>query len=140
MWQTVRFLGQTETFTYGTSKSCHNYTTGHFFQGKWTNDCGVRWLQSDELRSALQGKSFIFEGDSLVRQLFLRLIFHVRGIPEIVEHPSTPMQFMPLTAHTIYLQSAPRFIPMNSPTQHSSPDSIGIQESRTIHRLLPTTP
>ena len=89
MWQTGRFLSQAEsqTFTYGTSKSCHNYTTGHFFQGKWTNDCGVRWLQPDELRSALQGKSFVFEGDSLVRQLFLRLIFHVRGIPEIVEHP-----------------------------------------------------
>lgn len=87
MWQTGRFLSPEEPFAYGTIKSCHNYTSGYFFQGKWTNDCGVRWLQPEELRSALQGKSFVFEGDSMVRQLFLRLIFYVRGIPEMVEHP-----------------------------------------------------
>jgi len=87
MWESGRFLGQAGDFVYEGLKICHNYTDGHFFQGKWINDCQLKWLQPRELRSALHDKTFIFEGDSIVRQLFLRLIFHVRGIPEIVEHP-----------------------------------------------------
>ena len=38
------------------------------------------------LRRCLAGRSLVFIGDSLTRGLFLRLIWHVRRLPAIVEH------------------------------------------------------
>ena len=45
------------------------------------------WLSPLQLRASLTTKRFIFEGDSLTRQLFMRLIYHARGYSDIVEYP-----------------------------------------------------
>jgi len=45
-----------------------------------------RWLHPDEIRSCLAGRSIAFEGASLTRQVFLRLMAWMRGWPMIAEH------------------------------------------------------
>ena len=46
----------------------------------------MRWLGRAEIEQCARGKLLIFQGDSLTRQLFNRLIWWVRGIPSVVEH------------------------------------------------------
>ena len=46
----------------------------------------MRWLGRAEIEECARGKLLIFQGDSLTRQLFNRLIWWVRGIPSVVEH------------------------------------------------------
>lgn len=45
----------------------------------------MRWLGRAEIEQCLRGKLLVFQGDSLTRQLFNRLIWWVRGIPSVVE-------------------------------------------------------
>ena len=58
-----------------------------------------QWVQSDscpassrnfldvrELFECLDGRALVFKGDSLTRQLFLRIVWWLRGLPLIVEH------------------------------------------------------
>ena len=44
------------------------------------------WLSPRQLRRRLVGKRLSFYGDSLTRQLFHRMVWHVRGFPTIVEN------------------------------------------------------
>ena len=46
----------------------------------------MRWLGRAEIEQCARGRLLIFQGDSLTRQLFNRLIWWVRGIPAVVEH------------------------------------------------------
>ena len=39
-----------------------------------------------QILRCLSGRVLVFEGDSLSRQLFLRTIWHLRGIPTLIEH------------------------------------------------------
>lgn len=45
----------------------------------------MRWLGRAEIEQCARGKLLVFQGDSLTRQLFNRLIWWVRGIPSVVE-------------------------------------------------------
>lgn len=67
-------------------KKCKTYANAVFKRGRWKGDCEVPWLSSFQMRSALQNKTISFYGDSLVRQIFLRLIWHLRGESIIIEH------------------------------------------------------
>lgn len=52
-----------------------------------TNDTThmIPWLSYNRIRHNLEGSHFIFQGDSMVRQIFNRLIWHIRGYDVIVE-------------------------------------------------------
>ena len=63
------------------------YSPGFFHHGRWLSSCTVPWLSPLQLRASLAAKRFIFEGDSLTRQVFMRLIYHARGFSDIVEYP-----------------------------------------------------
>lgn len=65
--------------------------------GTWVS--GSRWVASEgcaarplpllgpgELLSCLAGRAVLFVGDSFTRQLFLRLVWWMRGLPVIIEH------------------------------------------------------
>ena len=45
----------------------------------------IPWLSSHSLRSAIDGLHFVFHGDSMIRQLFTRMIWHIRGYDIIIE-------------------------------------------------------
>ena len=45
-----------------------------------------KWFGFADTLRCLKGRALIFEGDSTVRQLFLRLIWWLRGVPLLVEH------------------------------------------------------
>eukprot|EP01036_Dinobryon_divergens_P029351 gene29351-38430_t len=62
---------------------------GYFFRyGRWTHSKlgAPPWLSYYGLKSALEGYHFIFRGDSMMRQIFNRLVFHVRGYDTVIEH------------------------------------------------------
>ena len=91
-WELGRFLVPVEPFTPPKlSKPCDNFDNGSFKHGRWVvvsdSDCTAQWLHPMALRGALHNKSIVFMGDSLVRQLFLRLVSYLRGIPDQVERP-----------------------------------------------------
>ena len=44
------------------------------------------WFSPSELLGCLSGRVLVFEGDSLLRQIFLRLIWWLRGTTHLVEH------------------------------------------------------
>ena len=45
-----------------------------------------KWFDFRDSLRCLAGRALVFEGDSTVRQLFLRLIWWLRGVPQLVEH------------------------------------------------------
>ena len=45
----------------------------------------IPWLSFNQLRHHLNGFHFVFQGDSMVRQIFLRMIWHIRGLDIIIE-------------------------------------------------------
>lgn len=47
---------------------------------------GYAWLSPAAVLSCLDGRILVFEGDSFVRQAFLRLIWWLRGVTHLVEH------------------------------------------------------
>jgi hypothetical protein len=73
---------------------------GHFIGGRWfdrvinrTNGvyedssyCEYHWFCPEEVFKATNNYVLIFIGDSLIRQLFNRFIWHHRGLQEIIEH------------------------------------------------------
>ena len=66
---------------------------GTFFKGQWRsleNDGHGQWrvplTSSSHARQLLHGKRILFHGDSVVRQIFMRLIWHLRGFGSIYEH------------------------------------------------------
>jgi hypothetical protein len=56
--------------------------------GRWLPavGCPAAWLSPTEAHYALAGRHVIIMGDSLLRQLFNRLVWHLRGLEEVVEH------------------------------------------------------
>ena len=91
LWESGRFLVPLSEFKLPTAKLCSNFDNGSFVHGKWVvaggGDCAIQWLRPLELRSALRNLTLVFMGDSLVRQLFLRLVSYLRGIPDQLERP-----------------------------------------------------
>ena len=70
---------------------------GHFLEGRWhdypfnktdidPNYCEYHWYCPDEVFPVINDYVLVFIGDSLIRQLFNRLIWHYRGLQEIIEH------------------------------------------------------
>ena len=73
----------------GVSKTPSNYSDGYFFRyGRWTHKIlgAPPWLSFYGMKIALEGYHFIFRGDSMMRQIFNRLVFHVRGYDTVIEH------------------------------------------------------
>jgi hypothetical protein len=67
---------------------CLDYSLGYFFQGKWTlPNCFIPWLSSSEMRYSLTNTIYTinFIGDSLTRQIYKRLVFHMRGYTSFAE-------------------------------------------------------
>lgn len=52
---------------------------------------GDAWLTPLEAAHVLRGYHVVFVGDSMLRQLFVRFIFHQRGLGEVVEHRYEPL-------------------------------------------------
>jgi hypothetical protein len=89
MWKSGRFLealSNNATFMYANNTPCAAFQNGSWTHGRWKDPCDTMWLNSSTLRQSLVGKRIVFTGDSLNRQLFLRLVWHVRGFREIIEH------------------------------------------------------
>lgn len=76
---------------------------GHFLSGRWIDRklnrtleiensivrddyCEYRWFCPEEIYNATNNYVFVFIGDSLIRQVFNRFIWHHRGLQEIIEH------------------------------------------------------
>lgn len=60
-----------------------------FVKGGWytyPNNCEFSLFDPIEADTILQNHLLIFAGDSMVRQLFHRLLWHLRGFDEVVEH------------------------------------------------------
>lgn len=60
-----------------------------FRRGRWVykeKDNLIPWLSYTGMRKRLVGFHYIFQGDSLMRQMFNRLVNHVRGIDIVIEH------------------------------------------------------
>lgn len=92
LWESGRFLVPLLEIRLPAVKPCSNWDNGSFVHGKWLvagggGDCAIPWLRPLELRSALRNQTFVFMGDSLCRQLFLRLVSYLRGIPDQLERP-----------------------------------------------------
>eukprot|EP01036_Dinobryon_divergens_P027630 gene27630-36436_t len=72
-----------------------SYSTNFTFVNEtWSNSYAISvndttsiipWLSFNQLRHHLDGFHFVFHGDSMIRQLFLRMIWHIRGLDIIVE-------------------------------------------------------
>ena len=62
------------------------WNSSRMWQPKSTPCDGYGWLSMSETFHCLSGRVLIIEGDSLARQVFLRLIWWLRDIPLLVEH------------------------------------------------------
>lgn len=66
--------------------SCASFKEGHFENGRWEKQgCEIDEPSIFEFRKMLTGRSIIFRGNSLVRQIFLRLVWYLRGTENIIE-------------------------------------------------------
>lgn len=69
---------------------CDTYDMdGVFFHGLWqysNESCKLRAYSTSQAHQLLSGHQVTFAGDSAIRQLFLRLVWHLRGIETIAEH------------------------------------------------------
>jgi hypothetical protein len=61
------------------------------------DQCALTQYSAIEADIILRGNTILFYGDSLLRQLFLRLVWHLRGFGEIMEHY--------FHAHAIYVRN-----------------------------------
>lgn len=59
-------------------KLCPKFDGGEFVRGKWRKTCAYPWLSAKEFRSRVAGKHIAIIGDSMLRQLFMRLVWHAR--------------------------------------------------------------
>ena len=62
---------------------------GSFQEERWKpNDqsCPAIWMSPFEMRERINGRRILLVGDSLMRQVFLRAVAHMRGLEAIVEH------------------------------------------------------
>ena len=67
--------------------TCRSFRGGRFWNGRWIlNGCDNLEPDVYAHRKILNGRHVLFMGNSMVRQLFLRLVYHVRGIDEMIEH------------------------------------------------------
>lgn len=71
----------------GTSDAMGVWTTGVSWlpDARW-QEHGYGWFSSSDVLSCLAGQLLVFEGDSLTRQAFLRLVWWLRGTTHLVEH------------------------------------------------------
>ena len=68
-------------------RKCNSFGGGKFFNGIWSKkECDFPVSYCAEFRNHLSGRHVIFIGNSMVRQVFLRLVWHCREIEEIIEH------------------------------------------------------
>ncbi len=59
-------------------KLCPKFDGGEFVRGKWKKACAYPWLSAREFRSRVAGKHIAIIGDSMLRQLFMRMVWHAR--------------------------------------------------------------
>ena len=71
----------------GISDTMGAWTTAvSWLPGASWQEHGYGWFSSSEVLSCLAGQLLVFEGDSLTRQAFLRLVWWLRGSTHMVEH------------------------------------------------------
>ena len=73
----------------GAFKKASYNSDGYYFRyGRWNHGSfgAPPWLSYYGLKRALEGYHFIFRGDSMIRQIFNRLVHHVRGYDTVIEH------------------------------------------------------
>ena len=69
------------------SRSCKTFRGGRFFNGKWAKkDCDFPIQYGSDFRKRLAGRHIVLIGNSMLRQVFYRLVWHCREIDEIIEH------------------------------------------------------
>lgn len=69
------------------SKHCDSFSSGHFLDGRWSKkSCNFPKNYGKTFRDDLTGRHIVLIGNSMVRQVFMRLVWHSRGINEIIEH------------------------------------------------------
>ena len=62
-------------------------TEYQFMEGvRYSSKCPFNKPESNEMRRQLVGRYLVFVGNSIIRQLFLRLVWQLRGIEEVIEH------------------------------------------------------
>lgn len=88
-WRTGR-LNLASVSAPGPKSKCASYDgDGEFDRGVWhyrDKSCSLSWYSTALAHRALTGKQITFAGDSVIRQVFLRLVWHLRDIEVIVEH------------------------------------------------------
>lgn len=72
----------------GCRRSNSTRSKASFHAGIWTyeDNCNLKIYNPIEANHILQKSVVVFIGDSMLRQLFLRMIWHLRDFEEIVEH------------------------------------------------------
>ena len=68
---------------------CDDYDVdGEFVFGRWISkrNCSLPWFTPVEASEILKSRRIVFCGDSMIRQIFLRMIWHLRGLDEIIEN------------------------------------------------------
>jgi hypothetical protein len=73
-----------------TGCSCGADCAGRYVRERWTPHlvkCPGVWLSPRQMLDRFRGRRMVLSGDSLVRQVFLRIVAHLRGLDAIVEHP-----------------------------------------------------
>lgn len=56
-------------------------------RGRWSNtNQSLPWLSFLGMRKWLERSHIIFQGDSMIRQMFNRLVHHLRGFDVVIEH------------------------------------------------------
>jgi len=85
MWGEGYFKLSAQSTGSSNLKSCSSFDGGRFHNGIWNSSCNFEQLSPRQLRYVLIGKKFAIYGDSLARQVFLRLVAHARGFHSIVE-------------------------------------------------------
>lgn len=70
-----------------TEPSCDSFAKGEFIHGLWKRKrCKLYHPDSRLFRNHLTGRRILMSGNSIIRQVFTRLVWHARDIPEIIEH------------------------------------------------------
>lgn len=69
------------------SRKCKTFRGGRFFNGIWsTKECDFPVQHGHDFRNRLSGRHIILIGNSIIRQVFNRLVWHCREIDEVIEH------------------------------------------------------
>jgi len=89
MWEHGRFNLTALKYGVKVLPSCDATSAPGSWHGRqWVpkSSCYPGWQTPGQMLARLQNKTVVFSGDSMVRQLFHRLIWYLRGIPDVIEH------------------------------------------------------